>query len=64
MTLLKEDGSLDVERMNSLPLEEWMDEMGAIGQQSIDLIKIKRNMIEKETARLILTVSLIFYLYR
>ena len=64
MAILKEDGSLDVERMNSLPLEEWMDEMGVIGQQSIDLIKIKRNMIEKETARLILTVSLIFYLYR
>lgn len=64
MAILKEDGSLDVERMNSLPLEEWMDEMGVIGQQSTDLIKIKRNMIEKETARLILTVSLIFYLYR
>ena len=64
MAILKEGGSLDVERMNSLPLEEWMDEMGVIGQQSIDLIKIKRNMIEKETARLILTVSLIFYLYR
>ena len=28
MAILKEDGSLDVERMNSLPLEEWMDEMG------------------------------------
>ena len=64
MAILKEDRSLDVERMNSLPLEELMDEMGVIGQQSIDLIKIKRNMIEKETARLILTVSLIFYLYR
>ena len=64
MAILKEDRSLDVERMNSLPLEEWMDEMGVIGQQSTDLIKIKRNMIEKETARLILTVSLIFYLYR
>lgn len=31
MVILKEDGSLDVERMNSLPLEEWMDEMGVIG---------------------------------
>lgn len=28
MAILKEDRSLDVERMNSLPLEEWMDEMG------------------------------------
>ena len=64
MVILKEDGSLDVERMNSLPLEEWMDEMGVTGQQSINLIKIKRNMTEKETIRLILTVSLIFYLYR
>ena len=64
MAILKEDGSLDVETMNSLPLEEWMDEMGVIGQQSIDPIKTRRNMTEKETARLILTVSLIFYLYR
>ena len=34
MMLLKEDGSLDVERMNSLPLEEWMDEMGGFNTRT------------------------------
>lgn len=28
MVFLKEDGSLDVERINKLPLEEYMDMMG------------------------------------
>ena len=28
MALLKEDGSLDIERINKLPLEEWMKEIG------------------------------------
>ena len=64
MAILKEDGSLDVERMNSLPLEEWMDEMGGHWTAVNRPHKNKKNMIEKETARLILTVSLIFYLYR
>ena len=36
MALLKEDGSLDVERMNSLPLEEWMDEMGNLTQEQVE----------------------------
>lgn len=27
MALLKEDGSLDIDKYESLPLEEWMDEM-------------------------------------
>ena len=33
---LKEDGSLDVERMNSLPLDEWMDEMGDLTQEQVE----------------------------
>lgn len=36
MALLKEDGSLDIEKMNSLPLEEWMDEMGDLTQEQVE----------------------------
>lgn len=36
MALLKEDGSLDIERMNSLSFEEWMDEMGDLTQEQIE----------------------------
>ena len=36
MAILKEGGSLDVERMNSLPLEEWMDEMGDLTQEQVE----------------------------
>ena len=36
MVILKEDGSLDIERMNSLPLEEWMDEMGDLTQEQVE----------------------------
>ena len=30
MALLKEDGSLDIERINNLPYEEYMDEIGRL----------------------------------
>ena len=30
MAFLKEDGSLDIERINSLPYEEYMDEIGRL----------------------------------
>ena len=36
MALLKEDGSLDVERINQLPLEEYMEEMGTLTQEQIE----------------------------
>ena len=36
MALLKEDGSLDIEKMNSLPLEEWMDVMGDLTQEQVE----------------------------
>jgi len=36
MALLKEDGSLDVESMNNLPLEEWMDKMGDLTQEQVE----------------------------
>lgn len=33
MALLKEDGSLDVERINNLPLEEYEKEIAALTQE-------------------------------
>ena len=35
MALLKGDGSLDVERINKLPLEEYMDVMGDLTQEQV-----------------------------
>lgn len=35
MALLKEDGSLDIERINNLPFEEYMDAMGDITQEQV-----------------------------
>ena len=36
MAFLKEDGSLDIERYNSLPLEEWMNEFATLTDEQID----------------------------
>ena len=36
MALLKEDGSLDIERINNLPLKEYMDEMGCLSKEMIN----------------------------
>ena len=33
MALLKEDGSLDIERINKLPLEEYMEEIGGLTEE-------------------------------
>ena len=33
MVLLKKDGSLDIERINSLPLEEYMDVIGDLTEE-------------------------------
>ena len=33
MALLKEDGSLDVEHINKLPLEEYMDTIGDLSEE-------------------------------
>ena len=35
MALLKEDGSLDIEHINSLPLREYMDVMGDLTQEQV-----------------------------
>ena len=36
MVFLKEDGSLDVERINSLPVEEYMEMMGYLTQEQVE----------------------------
>lgn len=33
MAFLKEDGSLDIERINKLPYEEYMDEIGRLTEK-------------------------------
>ena len=35
MVFLKEDGSLNIERINKLPLEEYMDMMGDLTQEQV-----------------------------
>ncbi len=35
MVFLKEDGSLDIERINKLPLDEYMDMMGDLTQEQV-----------------------------
>ena len=35
MALLKEDGSLDIERINNLSYEEYMEEMGTLTQEQV-----------------------------
>ncbi|MCQ2259104.1 MAG: hypothetical protein MJZ41_14115 [Bacteroidaceae bacterium] len=36
MALLKEDGSLDIERINQLPILEWMDLMGELTDEQFE----------------------------
>ena len=36
MAFLKEDGSLDIEYYNSLPLKEWMDEFATLTDEQVD----------------------------
>lgn len=35
MVYLKEDGSLDIERINKLPIEEWMDMVGDMTKEEL-----------------------------
>ena len=44
MALLKEDGSLDIERINKLSLEEYMHEMGTLTQEQVNEYVSKRVM--------------------
>lgn len=36
MVLLKEDGGLDIERINQLPFEEYMKEMGSLTESQVN----------------------------
>ena len=36
MALLKEDGSLDIERINKLPIEEYMDVVGNLTEEQYE----------------------------
>ena len=36
MALLKEDGSLDIERINALPLEEYTEELGRLTWEQVE----------------------------
>lgn len=36
MALLKEDGGLDIERINQLPFEEYMKEMGSLTEVQVN----------------------------
>lgn len=42
MVFLKEDGSLDIERINKLPLEEYWDMMGCLTEEQV--MEYNRNL--------------------
>ena len=46
MAFLKEDGSLDIDRINSLPLEEWMDAMGELTKEQFEEYLSKVPLLE------------------
>ena len=46
MVYLKEDGSVDVERINQLPLEEWMDMVGEMTKEQFEYFESKTPLIE------------------
>lgn len=54
MALLKEDGSLDVERINQLPIDEYIDEIGNLTNEQFEEYTSKRPINEsKETTQAI-----------
>ena len=55
MALLKEDGSLDIERINKLPIEEYMEVIGELTETQYKeyLSKIPLNE-SKETTKAVL----------
>ena len=46
MSLLKEDGSLDIERINKLPTNEWMNLMGELTEKQFEEYKKKSPLNE------------------
>ena len=49
MALLKEDGSLDVERINKLPFNQYMEEMGTLTAKQINEYLTKIPINESKT---------------
>ena len=39
MALLKEDGSLDIERINKLPIEDYMEEIASLNKKQYNEYK-------------------------
>ena len=56
MALLKEDGSLDIERINALPLEEYKEVIGSL------IGRISSNL--KHLLVVIVMVNLLFYILK
>ena len=48
MVFLKEDGSLDIDRINALPFEEYMDMMGDLTEEQIDEYMSKVPLVESQ----------------
>lgn len=46
MVLLKEDGSLDIERINRLPREDYIREMGMLTEEQVEEYMSKLPMFE------------------
>lgn len=46
MVFLKEDGCLDIDRINALPFEEYMDMMGDLTEEQIDEYMSKVPLVE------------------
>ena len=49
MALLKEDGSLDIERINSMQFEEYMNEMGTLTREQVEEYLSKIPINESKT---------------
>lgn len=47
MVYLKEDGSLDVEYINSLPIEEYMDVIGGLTKEQYEYYQSKTPLNEE-----------------
>ena len=48
MALLKEDGSLDVERIDKLPIEEYIKELGVLTQEQYKEYLSKQSINESQ----------------
>ena len=51
MALLKEDGSLDIERINQLPIEEYMEEIGNLTEEQYEEYLSKLPLCESQNCK-------------